>query len=104
MIADPLVKAKSCERLAKKLATGALDSNPTTESVHINQKSKEMGNNVGDATEPRGAAPEKPGGEDIIPEEAGEVHVADADASGTTRRQLVYCRQGRWGSEAECLR
>ena len=40
MIADPLTKAMSCERLSKMLSTGILDLNPTQESLIIKAKNK----------------------------------------------------------------
>ena len=40
MIADPLTKAISCERLSKMLSTGILDLNPTQESLIIKAKNK----------------------------------------------------------------
>ena len=40
MIADPLTKAMSCERLSNMLSTGILDLNPTQESLIIKAKNK----------------------------------------------------------------
>ena len=40
MVADPLTKAMSCERMSKMLSTGILDLNPTEESLIIKAKNK----------------------------------------------------------------
>jgi hypothetical protein len=40
MIADPLTKAMSCERLSKTMMTGILDLQPTAESLRIKERNR----------------------------------------------------------------
>ena len=40
MLADPLTKAMSCERMERTLATGQLDLQPTAESLMIKEKNR----------------------------------------------------------------
>ena len=42
MLADPLTKAMSCERMEKTLATGQLDLRPTAESLMIKEKNRKL--------------------------------------------------------------
>ena len=53
MIADPLTKAMSCERLSKMLSTGILDLNPTEESLIIKAKSKLLRKRAKEAKKPK---------------------------------------------------
>ena len=53
MIADPLTKAMSCERLSKMLSTGILDLNPTEESLIIKAKNKLLRKKAKDAKKPK---------------------------------------------------
>ena len=53
MIADPLTKAMSCERLSKMLSTGILDLNPTQESLIIKAKNKLLRKKAKEAKKPK---------------------------------------------------
>ena len=53
MIADPLTKAMSCERLSKMLSTGILDLNPTEESLIIKAKNKLLRKKAKEAKKPK---------------------------------------------------
>ena len=53
MIADPLTKAMSCDRLSKMLSTGILDLNPTQESLIIKAKSKLLRKKAKEAKKPK---------------------------------------------------
>ena len=53
MIADPLTKAMSCERLSKMLSTGILDLNPTEESLIIKAKNKLLRRKAKEAKKPK---------------------------------------------------
>ena len=53
MIADPLTKAMSCERLSKMLSTGTLDLNPTEESLIIKAKNRLLRKKAKEAKKPK---------------------------------------------------
>ena len=53
MIADPLTKAMSCDRLAKMLSTGILDLTPTEESLIIKAKNKLLRKKARDVKKPK---------------------------------------------------
>jgi hypothetical protein len=55
MIADPLTKAMSCERLSKMLTTGIMDLSPTQESLIIKAKNKLLRKKAKDAKKPKDA-------------------------------------------------
>ena len=46
MLADPLTKAMSCERLAHTMATGHFDLRPTAESLMIKEKNRQSRKNT----------------------------------------------------------
>ena len=68
MIADPLTKAMSCERLSKMLSTGILDLNPTEESLIIKAKNKLLRKKAKEAKKP------KADGVDETPDAENEDH------------------------------
>ena len=55
MVADPLTKAMSCERMSRMLSTGIMDLNPTQESLIIKAKNKLLRKKAKDAKKPKGA-------------------------------------------------
>ena len=79
MIADPLTKAMSCERLSKTLSTGILDLKPTEESLYIKEKNKAVRKKAREAKKSQRAGEEPPElGITTIQEEDNEANAAEA--------------------------
>ena len=79
MIADPLTKAMSCERLSKTLSRGIFDLKPTEESLYIKEKNKAVRKKAREAKKSLRAGEETiESGLPTIPEGDNEANVAEA--------------------------
>ena len=85
MIADPLTKAMSCDRLSRTLSTGVLDLKPTEESLYIKEKNKVIRKKAREAKKSlrTGSKAQEPGSPEA-PEEDKELSNTEANVAETT--------------------
>ena len=77
MIADPLTKAMSCDRLSRTLRTGILDLKPTEESLYIKEKNKAVRKKAREAKSLRAGEEPPEAGLPASQEEDNEANVAE---------------------------